>query len=50
MLAQVAQEGCGCPSPDSVQSQVGQGLEPPELHWKECVSVRPDGTIVWRVI
>jgi len=30
-LAQVAQRSCGCPLPESVQGQVGQGLEQPAL-------------------
>ena len=30
-LAQVAQRSCGCPLPGSVQGQVGQGSEQPDL-------------------
>ena len=30
-LAQVAQRGCGCPIPGSVQGQVGWGFEQPGL-------------------
>lgn len=31
MLAQISQRTCGCPKPQSVQSQVGQGFEEPDL-------------------
>ena len=30
-LAQVAQRGCGCPVPGTIQGQVGQGSEKPDL-------------------
>ena len=30
-LEQVAQRGCGCPLPGSVQGQVGWGFEQPDL-------------------
>ena len=31
VLAQVAQKGCGCPIPGSIQSQAGWGFEQPGL-------------------
>ena len=31
MLGQVAQRSCGCPIPGSVQGQIGQGFDQPDL-------------------
>lgn len=39
MLAWIGQRSCGCPKPQSVQSQVGQGFEEPDL----VIDVPADG-------
>lgn len=44
MLAQIGQRSCGCPKPQSVQSQVERGFEEPDLVIDVPANGRRDGT------